>query len=334
MDNSFFILSKQPVVVSRFHICTWDIENENSFIEFGIEFNSLERINRANTKERNFKLVVPFMGKGDPVICLSSRLVENTDSCKFIFNDNVKNVSPIRDDKRNGSVLEFGDRGTLSVLPLVDEAVHKENQIISFSVATLDLSESHPNYIRFLVKPQKSTLATVIKGIAYKDFIYDIKLNEKRNLPNHVHEILRKEYTLCTVNQCFCFHVVPNSFTIAFVDQKKLKSVRELEVMAFKKFLPEIHSMEENKHIIVFNKDSKSNDSKTLESYSFFTIFNKEIIGAKQIMIAIAINIICSLFFAFVTLKTLPVPSIYWFIFFALLGIVILLSLKWGKRKK
>jgi hypothetical protein len=55
MDNSFFVLSKQKVEIYRFHICTWDIENEKSFVEIGMEFIFLN-----NSNEIDLKFIAPF----------------------------------------------------------------------------------------------------------------------------------------------------------------------------------------------------------------------------------------------------------------------------------
>ncbi|MCL1972389.1 MAG: hypothetical protein FWG57_05305 [Endomicrobia bacterium] len=340
MDNSFFILSKQKVKISRFHICTWDIENENSFIELGLEFKCIEEFNQDTVKEIEFKLVAPFMKKEDTVRCLACSLIEDTNSCKFVFNDNIKSFSPIRNDKRHGGVLQFETRGALTILPLSKNSIDDGGQVLSFKIKTIDLSRLNSNYTRFLIKTKSNTLSAMIKGIAYTNYIYDIKLNEKRNLPDRVHSIINDEYHLCVVESCFCFHVIPNTFTLSFVDQNKLRNIRELEVPAFKKYLSEIESMENGKYIIVFNKDGSQADS-----YSFFTIFTREIIGMKQIGIAIAANIVCSLLFASAALRTSysydngisffkQIPIEYWFAILVLLIALALLFFPFIKKIK
>ncbi|MDR1973848.1 MAG: hypothetical protein LBQ31_04145 [Bacteroidales bacterium] len=356
MDNSFFILNKQQVEISRFHICTWDIENENSLIEVGMEFNFPEK-----TEDLFFKLVMPSFLKQKPniklslseltpsvslsvdtekpfVSCLLHNLIDNSDNSKFIFNDNISNFSAIQGDKRNGAVLTFETRipNKLSVIPIQDLSIDDScRQIVSFNVKNNNSSTTQ--YIRLLIKTPLPSIAILNKGITQTSSIFDIKLNEKRNLPDEVHKIVQNKYILCKVQSCFCFHVIPNSLRISFVDQTKLKNIRELEVHAFKQYLPnELKTMKEGKYMIVFNKD------KDAEAYSFFTIFTKETIGTKQVLFAIGANILCSLLFGFSMLRTSfknnicilkQIPIEYWFAIGILIVFVISLfcPLQWIK---
>lgn len=292
MDNSFFILSKQDVEISRFHICTWDIENENSFIEFGIEFNFPD-----NDKEIDFKLVVPFVKDKSitPVTCLLPNLISDTENSKFIFNDNIKEFSYLDSSKKSGGIITFETRGKLTLLPIVPEI---EEQVVTFKIKKSN-SKENSTYTRFLLKTNFQTLSRVKKDIAKTSYIFDFKLNEKRNLPDNVYEIVKDYYHLCTVKSCFCLHVIPNLYNISFVDQIKLKNIRELEVPAFKKYLPnELKNMKEGKYMILFCKGKNS------DAYSFFTIVTKERIGSQQILLAIGVNILCSLLFGIGTLRT------------------------------
>jgi hypothetical protein len=358
MGNSFFILCERKVEISRFHICTWDIENENSLIEIGMEFEFPNAI-----QELDFKLVIPLFQKQKPniglsfsvfqpkadlnlnldtqnsdVCCLLHNLIDNSDNSKFIFNDNIANFSAIKGDKRNGAVLTFETRtpNKLSIRPLSELSIDNScQQIISFKVK--NDNQNNTNYIRLLIKTPLSTIANLNKGIAQTNFIYDIKLNEKRNLPNEVNNILQNQYILCEVKSCFCFHIIPNSVDISFIDQTKLKNIRELEVSAFKKYLPdELKTMKEGKYIIVFNKD------KDADAYSFFTKFTKETIGTRQVLLAIGANIICSLLFGISTLRTTfnddisiwkQIPIEYWIATTILITLIISLfgPIKWVK---
>ena len=296
MDNSFFILSDQQVVISRFHICTWDIENTNSFIEIGIEFKPI------NEGEFNFRFAAPLVGLNSEVKCLADNLCIDTNNSKFIFNDNIESLKPIDGDTRNGAILTFGKRDKLAIIPI--EPFNINSQIVGFKVKTPIQEFGHTYYIRFSIRINCSTLSTVKRGIAKTSLIYDIKLNEKRNLPNDVHNLIKNNYHLCKVENCFCFHVIPNDLNISYVD-KKLKNIRELEVKAFKNYLPvELEKMKENRYIIIFNKASNE------ESYSFFSVFTKEIIGTNQILLAIGTNILCSLLFANATFRSAYNPDI------------------------
>jgi len=305
MDNSYFILCKQKCTIKRFHICTWDIENTSSIVEIGIEFKKDDMI----STDIHFAFFAPFIKKNDDVVCLASSLLSDNDNCKFIFNDTINNFSEISKDKRNGAVLDFTTRSKLIVLPITKNQTEDNGQIVTLEIHLPSNEEVKTNddlsfYIRFLIKTSLMTLSRVKKNISHNSYTYDIKLNEKRNLPDNVHQIIRDEYSICQVEQCFCIHVVPNSFNIQFLQENKLKSIRDLEVVSFKKYLskkvPEINKIKEGQYIIVFNKDKSI---ETVNSYSFFSIFSKEIIGINQIILAICINIICGLLFTFSSLR-------------------------------
>ncbi|MDR2927403.1 MAG: hypothetical protein LBV41_04275 [Cytophagaceae bacterium] len=330
MDNSFFILSKQTVAISRFHICTWDIENSNTFIELGIEFNFPE-----NIQEIDFKFAAPFVRKGDKIKCLLNQL-KLRDNSKFIFNDIIKNSSPINDDDIHGTILDFKTRDKLAILPANNITI-EEDGLIAFKLKKPKIDGNVKCYVRFLININSETLSTKKKGITKTTFLYDIRLNENRNLPNNV-ATLTQDYSLCKIKNCFCLHVIPNSFNISFVDQNKMKNVRILEVSAFKNYLPEeLKMMKEGKSMIVFNKSSDT------DAYSFFTIFTKETIGSKQILFAVGANIVCSLLFGFSTLRTSfdsnsnlwkQIPMEYWGASIILLILIILLFKPYKILKK
>jgi hypothetical protein len=257
----------------------------------------MEFIPPKDKTEIEFKFVAPSVKKEDVVLCLAQYLINDSDNCKFIFNDNIKNFSAIQGDKRNGAILDFEVRGSLSIIPISDgPIVDDSGQMISLKIKLSASDGIGSKYIRFLIKSNSSTLSTEKKDISHHTYIYDVKLNEKRNLPDNVHKIITNEYSLCKVKQCFCFHVVPNSFSVSFVNDKLLKNIRELEVSAFKKYLSQntlgVQQMKEGQYYIIFNKDENS------DSYSFFTVFSREVIGSNQIIFAIGTNIICSLLFA------------------------------------
>ena len=150
-------------------------------------------------------------------------------------------------------------------------------------------------YIRILIKTPLSQLAMIKKGIAKNSYVFDIKINEKRNLPNWVLDAQNQSNSqFCLIEKAFCLHAVPASYEISFIDSNKLKNVRKLEKSAFTKYLPEIKSIENDDYIITFSKS----EDKAKSSYSFFSVFTQETIGTDQIIFSIVINIICSLLFA------------------------------------
>ena len=39
MNHSIFLLSDEQITVNRFHVCTWDLLEDNACIEVGCEIN-------------------------------------------------------------------------------------------------------------------------------------------------------------------------------------------------------------------------------------------------------------------------------------------------------
>ena len=136
-------------------------------------------------------------------------------------------------------------------------------------------------------------------GIAKTSYLYDMKINEMRNLPNQINQYLNNGKYICkTISSCFCMHVVPSDYHVSYTDSNKLKNIRILESEAFNRYLPQIKSSD-NEYLILFQKDKREHDqtkkSIVSDSYSFFTEFEKERIGNEQIIISIGVNLFCSL---------------------------------------
>lgn len=284
MNDSYFILINKPVTIERLHICTWDYKDKKGAIEIGIEFSS------ETKKDIQFKLALPFLNDDDDIVCLMDALIRDDDNSKFIFNDKIKANMPINGDKRNGAILEFEMRNRLAILPIND--IEKEKGICSFTVR--EIQEEVSNYIRFYLNTSIHKIAVVNAGIAKTSYIYDIKINERRNLPDQINKLINNGFTFCdTINQCFCLHVVPSLYYISYVNSNKLKNIRMLEADAFNRYLPGKHKMKNKDYIIVFNKSKSPNEG----IYTFFSEFEKEKIGNKQIILAVGANIFCSLLF-------------------------------------
>jgi len=273
------------------HICTWDFIGSNAAVEIGMEF-----MPNPFVKNIEIKLSLPFLRKTDKITCLMGSLIRDDDNSKFIFNDTIKANKPINGDKRNGAILEFNSRNSLSVLPI--KKIDAADGICSFTVD--NLNPTIKNYVRLYVQTTVQNLAVVKKGIARISYIYDIKVNEKRNLPDHINELLNNGFVLCNkINSCFCFHVIPSQYNISYLNTSKLKNIRILESDAFNKYLPNTEEMKNNESLIIFNKSEKAIDG----TYTFFSEFEKETIGNKQIVLAIGANVLCSLLFGLFSLR-------------------------------
>ncbi|CAH8281336.1 hypothetical protein EV196_101417 [Mariniflexile fucanivorans] len=288
MENSFFVFTDNNthLQLERFHICTWEFNNNSSLIEFGFE------VNKETIKSNSLaiSLFIPWMTKACEVKDLYDNL-KVAENSRFIFNDSVTRTDSL-DGGRNkfGVIHGFTEREDLCILPII---VDKSNdQLIT---ATVNLkpyndhnAEHKPNiYFRFWIKPSTPYISMRKKGMGKSTIIYDLKINEKRNIPdNQINFFSDKE--LCDIENCFLFNIVPNKYDILFFDNSSLKNVRTLEHESFNKYLGD-KRVKKDELIVVFNK------KKGTESYSFFSIYSKERIGLGQFSLAILINIVCGI---------------------------------------
>lgn len=303
MDNTYYILAKEQVNIERLHICTWEFPQESSYIEFGLEF-SYESFKSDNSIK--FYLAAPFVKKDDSVTCLLKHLSDRENG-RFIFNDVVSGIENVGDDSRDGSILKFETRGNLTVLPCEAKA---DKGYILFEIKRPNKHKGNV-YFRVLVNIDKNTIAIKKSGIAQTTYIYDFKINETRNLPQSIYDLKKnKELDICKVNNLFCLHTVPDNFMFSFVDSFKLKNIRKLESSAFQRYIPEIKGISQDCYNIMFLKDDNHTGK---DSYSIFTMCTEETIGSKQIALAIGANILCSLLFAFSSLRFIKEPKIEWY---------------------
>ena len=286
MENSFFIYADKndSIQIERFHICSWEFNTNSSLVEFGFEV-SKESIKNDHL---TISLFIPWVEKSCETKDLYDRL-SIPENSRFIFNDSVINTESF-DGGRNksGVIHKFSGRNELCVLPITIKI--NEDKIVS---VTLNLSpyqeyrsDSKPNiYFRFLIKPAVPYISMRKRGISKSTIIYDIKVNERRNIPDdRVSYFIDK--SLCEIKNCFSFNIVPNKYDIVFFDNSSLKSVRTLEYESFNKYLGD-KRVKNDELIVVFNKKQNS------ESFSFFSIYSMERIGPGQFALAILINIVC-----------------------------------------
>lgn len=286
MENSFFIYTDKvnAVEIERFHICSWEFNNNSSLVEFGFEI-SKESLNNNNL---TIFLFIPWVEKSCETrdFYNSLSIPENS---RFIFNDSVTSTDSL-DGGRNksGVIHKFSGRNELCVLPSFIKI--DESKIVS---VTLNLqpyqeykSDSKPNvYFRFAIKPTVPYISMRKKGISKSTIIYDIKVNERRNIPDDkVGYFIDK--SLCKIKNCFSFNILPNKYDVVFFDNSSLKNVRTLEYESFNKYLGD-KRVKKDELIVVFNKKQNA------ESFSFFSIYSMERIGPGQFALAILINIVC-----------------------------------------
>ena len=288
MENSYFIynISEEQVVIERFHICTWEFPNDTSFIEFGFEIDSVS-INGKDSLE--LELYIPWLTGGWATEDLYPRLREPQNS-RFIFNDSINGSTYLDGGTgQSGVIYEFSGREKLCLLPVTLTISANTKSLI----ASIDLrrynsfnhsGNSYPNgYIRFALKPS-SLISTRKRGITKATVLYDIRVNQKRNIPTELVDKILHDGT-CEIRTCFCFNIIPNNYDLVFLDSSTLKNVRTLEHAEFAIYLNDNRIKKDN-FLVVFNKKTG------LDSYIFFSIYSKEFIGPDQLAIAILINLV------------------------------------------
>jgi len=317
MENSFFIFTdKEPIVIERFHICTWEFKDRKPLIEFGAE------ISKDSIKDKDslcLSIYIPWLTDQCKISDLYKNL-SNFENSRFIFNDSIERIDSLDGGKnRFGVIYTFKEREEkLCILPV---NITKSDCIISINLPlnkyqnqdkdiekdknqdkdiekdqnqdkdNEEKKETKPNiYFRFLIKPAIQNIPTIIPGIGKSTIIYDIKINEQRNIPDDK-IVFFEEKKFCTIKTCFLFNIIPNKYDITFFENRPLKSIRTLEYNLFKKYLPDSR-VKKDDLIVIFNK-KESPENKEFPSYSFFAIYSKERIGMGQFAVAILINIFC-----------------------------------------
>lgn len=293
MDNSYFIYTAagENITIERFHVCTWEFSNNSTLVEFGCEITSESISDKNNVK---VELFIPWLTKGATVNDFYSKLREPANS-RFIFNDSISSVASLDGgENQNGVIHNFSGKDKLCILPVTFTKDFDNHKVIInlnlnlYNQYNHPADEHRPNvYFRFCLNPSRSQISTIKKGITKSTILYDIKLNQRRNIPDYLlNEILQKQ--LCEVKTRFCFNIIPNTHDLVFFDNSTLKNVRTLEYESFKKYLGK-DLLKEDDLIVVFNKKSG------LDSYSFFSIYTKEHIGIDQLAVALLINLVAGI---------------------------------------
>ena len=307
-------MADTPINIERLQICTWDFHGKEGAIEIGIEFGSKEWYrNHRNCNSVHFILSLPFLGNEDKVLCLEKTLVgENGATCKFIFNDIVTNTYIIKEEPANGSVIKFRERTPLAIMPI--ELGEREIGQLAFAVNNLDIlgSDEYPTdmsiYVRILIKTKLENFVGIKKGIAKISYLYDMKINEMRNIPDNINNHINQGKNVCKeIKHCFCMHVLPSDYVLSYTDSTKLKNVRILESDAFNRYLSDLHALDDE-YVILFQKDQLAKDEQ-LKSYSFFSVFERERIGNSQVVVAVVVNLICALLIGFSPLKQITADA-------------------------
>lgn len=288
MENSIFTCCKssQKLRFERFHICSWEFRDGTALFEVGGE---VDVSKLSETHLVSFDIVFPWKLKGDSIKDMYQKL-SDPDNCRFIFNDSVRKAIYLEEGRGvKGVVYEFDQRDRLSVLP-VSLKINNDGRVVSVEIDLRGhrgvLNGENVNvYFRLCLDVRGDEICLKKMGIGKSAVIYDLKINERRNLPDpSVYDMMDSD--LCQISNCFCFNIVPNDYDIVFLESSSLKNIRTLEYNSFNKYLGD-ERIKKDDLLVVFNK------KKNLSSYGFFSIFSKERIGPAQFVVAVFINLLC-----------------------------------------
>lgn len=294
MENSYFIYSKDDscIEIVRFHNCIWEFKDNSSLVEFGIEISQVSLSEKAAVE---LDLYIPWLTTKSTKRDLYEKL-KDSDNSRFIFNDSVLNTKNLDGGRGKLGVIHYFKSKALSILPVAVEIVDKKACLKIDLKHYNEIKEDKGNvYVRFSIKPESGYISTRKNGIAKSTVIYDIKVNERRNIPEELIDELNTK-DLCKIKDCFSFNILPNSYDIVFFDNTALKNVRMLEYDAFKKYIDD-NRVKKDDLMVVFNKKRGE------DSFSFFSIYAKERIGMGQFLVAIFFNMICGLLFFMASAK-------------------------------
>lgn len=285
MENNYFVFAKETFELDRFHICSWEFKNNSALIEFGGE---LKITDLPLKNDISLYLFIPWISEKHTINDLYEKLKES-ENCRFIFNDSVTGNTFLDDgQKKEGVIQKFASRSPLCIIPITS-IIDEKSKIVTININLKAYNEKYQDnksnlYFRFFIEPNLSLLSTRKYGISRSTIIYDVKINEKRNLPDNS-VIDKREYKLCKINSCFFFNILPNSYDLTFFDAAALKNIRTLEYGSFKRYLGD-GRVKKDELVVVFNKKENK------ESYGFFSIFAKERIGPGQFALAVLVNLV------------------------------------------
>ena len=287
MDNNYFFFFRKNTELDfeKIHICSWEFKHNSAVIEFGGEIiNPL----RANEDEITVTIYVPWILKSHRLIDLYESL-KDPENCKFIFNDSLTGSTFLDGGKnKEGTIQNFTGRSPLCILPIKSE-INQDNKIVILKFDLRQLKKTSGEnpiniYFRFYIDVNPNMLSTRKKGISKSSIIYDLKVNEKRNLPNNS-GLDFQQLRFPKITTCYFLSILPNTYELTYFENNSLKNIRTLEHESFKKYLGD-DRVKADEYLVVFHK------KKDQESYGFFSVYTKERIGTGQFALAILVNML------------------------------------------
>lgn len=295
--------------IEKLHFCSWLFQGGAEFLEVGVKV----KVDPAKIKLNeswNLDLWLPFVDEEAEHKCLYCKL-RDADNARFIFNEGVQSPTSFSDGSQDaGVIMPFKSGESLCFLPIASCTCSRGKiHLVVNRPSDSGVAELGDNfYVRFVIELKASTFSSIIKGIARKSYVYDIKVNEFRNLPAGIDQT-----KILSIDHLFCIHIVPRDYQLAHFG-KAFRHIRILEDEDYARYaegslLPD--KIKRDEFVVVFNKvdnleGHKSSTSPNVSSASkhanvlspkiSFTVFESESIGRVQIILALCLNFIYSTF--------------------------------------
>ena len=293
---TYFVTSDKAsaLEIEKLHFCSWRYRNvlcwRKRLLEIGLQIRVLNveslEVESGGNRLLEINVIIPWLRKGAAVADLYNAIREPKNA-RFIFNEDVEPGRTFDGGEgATGCVLNFAK--PICVLPFSWEC---ENSQVKFSISIPNDVEllSMPIYVRGAIGIPRKKFCYANTGLARSMYSYDIKVNRLRNLPSPLMKTV-----LCKINACYCLHIVPIHYHLSFYDSNNFQNIRILEHNRYNDYVSGVDMFKAkigaNKYQVVFNKDTEGN-------FSFFSLFESEHIGLTPLIIAILINIFCTMCF-------------------------------------
>lgn len=308
--NTYFVVSNSPTdfLVEKLHLCSWLYRVRSlrrlwtcelqEVLEIGLQIKVRNGQNfecvSGGGRKLTFSVLIPWL-KTDIEYVDMYQQIRNTKNARFIFNQDVEPGETFDHGMgNNGQILKFNANESfhgvdLCVFP--SHAIVRKGELIF----NLELPPHIPEkdgvlasfYTRVAIRVPQSSFCYHNSGLSKSMFTFAVKVNELRNFSHP-----EKRHTIKRVNACYCLHIVPSCFQLVFPDPKSFKNLRMLESGQYSEYvngLPFfVQVLGRNQYQVVFNKLKE-------DHYSFFSVFECEHVGIVPVLIAVLINILCSI---------------------------------------
>lgn len=224
--------------------------------------------------------------------------ISQKENAAFIFNEACPDEHNIVETSSSaGQYLTFKNGRKFGVLPCNVEVEEGYANLLIQIPSNYDGSTDM--YVRICLRPIHSSIAFHVKNYSREIYAYNLNIGQLRNAPQ-----MLPHKGLCFVKDIIVIHIVPSSYNQTFVDKNNFQNRRFLEADKYNKYVKEDsdlllqRNIKQDELVVTFNKDASKGKALPDNAYAFYSEFERDCVGAKQIWISIAVNIISAAIFA------------------------------------